>query len=995
MKRAQFPLDREALLQCRSDIQDAIKLLQQYLDSCPRKVSNAASDLVIASYDEAQSDHDEVHVEDAPSSSGSGRLIEDNYPFMVLPEPTEGIASTLAIRRVATWTSSRSEEFHKHNLDFSPTKTSREAKIAPQNLPSQAEHLEYASYSSQSRDRSDAAHSSHTLPRIREIRSNISASQSQISGIWKSENLPNLDNWKSHENTGSQQPHCLIEVDKVERTEFTELLKSFPPYETLKQIVAENTVQLRAKMTLEEWLVRGVWYFLKARESYPTAEMLEVILSEQINGRRRSSRGWRASALQALVDFCKSCYIVNDIAFVEDSLHQPLPTSTWKMGLELISGLQDMIEHYHEIAYPQTTQLDLLMQRGLDLSFSEKMYQPIEFPSKWPDGLDTHTSSNRWLSVEMKNAGFENERVYFRTFVNAEVAKVRSEQRASKREPYVLLLWSQRGRSEMAVTLINQAGTLHLTTVLTTEDLEQGDRMHSPTEFLINFPSQGRGGANVHFQSTETKDEFLNLPRNFLASMDKREPRAGEFLMFRGSLEYFHCRNTFNTHRHGSVSREPADGESAANPHSSCEISLFEMIPNECWKTVRRLVISSSPDEACPWSISYWLPLAQVQVHFEDRMVEISWSDCANLEKKSTGEYSHTYSYVYDPQHPNQSVSAQFEFNDHATQFVNYVLFPFETPIELPNMRPERPFGVVSSTRETRVWEIRDLDEKHQEKYMAIVHVDKLPNYKLMTEIYFVHRDLDFTFTGSSGLTIELECIHTPHYISNMRRLANELRPGRDPTPVCQDIVWRSERATFGFASYEDLDRFMKSLTGWQMRYHWTAPRVKIFRGKLGSTVRANASISLWQRHVTSLGSVLTLAVRCIEKGHVEWRTATLSHASQIKMEKVATRILIQHLHLQEGSQIDGSTFTAQKRAPGLVYSGKGTHTDARDNALPQYSMTINMPDARAGEEMYNILHQALIYNGSSALGSVFQHRSSASALSGSESRRNVFHWFK
>jgi len=56
---------------------------------------------------------------------------------------------------------------------------------------------------------------------------------------------------------------------------------------------------------------------------------------------------------------------------------------------------------------------------------------------------------------------------------------------------------------------------------------------------------------------------------------------------------------------------------------SSCELRVYEWMFNECWKTTRRLVLSSSPNTAEPWCISYCvsflprLPDGQRQYSFE------------------------------------------------------------------------------------------------------------------------------------------------------------------------------------------------------------------------------------------------------------------------------------------------------------------------------------------------------------------------------------------
>lgn len=38
---------------------------------------------------------------------------------------------------------------------------------------------------------------------------------------------------------------------------------------------------------------------------------------------------------------------------------------------------------------------------------------------------------------------------------------------------------------------------------------------------------------------------------------------------------------------------------------SSCELRVYEWMSTECWKTTRRLVLSSSPNNPEPWCISY------------------------------------------------------------------------------------------------------------------------------------------------------------------------------------------------------------------------------------------------------------------------------------------------------------------------------------------------------------------------------------------------------
>ena len=286
--------------------------------------------------------------------------------------------------------------------------------------------------------------------------------------------------------------------------------------------------------------------------------------------------------------------------------------------------------------------------------------------------------------------------------------------------------------------MINQHGTIHLTTALTSDDLSNGERTEDPLEFALTFPSQGEGGATLRFLSMDAKESFLRLPREYITKMADRDPMPEEFQVYRGSLTSFETRHTMATNKHRNSVTPVSPTPKAQSP---CEISLYGRMPNEVYKTTRRLVISSSPDEPTPWCYSYWLPLSSVQVHVEDGSVELHWSDFQHLQHESRNFFD-SYSFVYDADRPNFQLSFVFnpEYSD-VREFVDVILKPFETSINFPNMRPEHPFGVLSSNKELRVWNVTDLHEKNPEKYLAIVSVEKKANNRFVTEIFFVHRD--------------------------------------------------------------------------------------------------------------------------------------------------------------------------------------------------------------------------------------------------------------
>lgn len=77
------------------------------------------------------------------------------------------------------------------------------------------------------------------------------------------------------------------------------------------------------------------------------------------------------------------------------------------------------------------------------------------------DVLTAWTDDGRWITVEQDDAGEEDEKVLFRTFVNATIGS-KSVRRKSKGAPYMLLLYTKKGESEIQVTISNQSGSCGL-----------------------------------------------------------------------------------------------------------------------------------------------------------------------------------------------------------------------------------------------------------------------------------------------------------------------------------------------------------------------------------------------------------------------------------------------------------------------------------------------------------------------------------------------------
>lgn len=128
-------------------------------------------------------------------------------------------------------------------------------------------------------------------------------------------------------------------------------------------------------------------------------------------------------------------------------------------------------------AYEQYSQLTTTQA----VSDESTLYKPIDTPEKadlieqnlriidegeFPPNEEQFGSNDimaacmdgwRWVTVEKDDAGGDQEKVLFRTFVDANIGK-KSVRTRSKWAPYMLLLYTKTGESEIQVTMSSQSG---------------------------------------------------------------------------------------------------------------------------------------------------------------------------------------------------------------------------------------------------------------------------------------------------------------------------------------------------------------------------------------------------------------------------------------------------------------------------------------------------------------------------------------------------------
>ena len=301
---------------------------------------------------------------------------------------------------------------------------------------------------------------------------------------------------------------------------------------------------------------------------------------------------------QAYLDMLKASWILYDIVLKENN-RTPLQTDeNRKLFYHLSDDLYEQLRSFPDIhMFDQESIKEL---KHLECQIFEQM-QPEEETQEREDllfGLD----NSRWITIEQDDAGDLQEDVLFRTFVDAAIGG-KARRVRSKGAPYLLMLYSKKGESELKVVMCNQSSTLCLSRNLTPDDMFEPGQASSITTGLFDSKSAGSDtlplafgqlGVVVAFQSDAELRAFMSRPKAYFQIVKQREPqrlaKGTENLIFSSSVEVVERLQPSTlkiTHQKDSF--------------SSCDLRVLETLSNEAWNTTRRLVISSSAGEDRPW----------------------------------------------------------------------------------------------------------------------------------------------------------------------------------------------------------------------------------------------------------------------------------------------------------------------------------------------------------------------------------------------------------
>lgn len=534
-----------------------------------------------------------------------------------------------------------------------------------------------------------------------------------------------------------------------------------------------------------------------------------------------------------------------------------------KLVMDLLKALKtDLHRRRHDKTCKPIPDANVLLKQ--DLSLLESFEQTVEAKESVPQAMDDLTAAHRWITLDKDHGGFEHERVVFRCWVNAQIGQ-RDECSKSSNAPYVIVLWTKAGESEIFISLINQKDTLNLSRRLTADDLEDWQSLGpEATAVQLEFPSQP---AEVNFLAPYHLERLRERPQQFFDAVRGRDPHAGELTIFKTVLKSYRNTGVFSSPHYGMEHKS----------FDSCELRLYEQTDELCWKTVRRLAISSAADGKKLGSVSHWLPLSDVKVQLEDCTVTVRWSDCGHLEKRNQGNYNPYFSYVYRHDQPNQKIILVFESAEDAQKFEDSLLFLTETP---PHVRIIASIDNPSAFQETRLYTLFDPDDPDK-GYHGIVHAKRSPKASHFSQVFYIYRDLDFSFPKQDPTIIEFHNIRVPHYISDRHKMLAKPKE-QEIVPEFREVIWTKRTVPMTFSCFEDTVKFLHGLSGWELKFYCQCAKFVLTdtsRIRKPKTTYKGAEVQLWDKAAPEGGQWTQLIARLAEEDNC-WLTARREYNS-------------------------------------------------------------------------------------------------------------------
>ncbi|KAI4092076.1 MAG: hypothetical protein LQ344_003731 [Seirophora lacunosa] len=653
----------------------------------------------------------------------------------------------------------------------------------------------------------------------------------------------------------------------------------------VEQVFMQNFEAIGDEVLDESWIRIATWWLLKSQAVFlRSAAALPVPFKSegfQVYGHWEDT----TSQDQACADLLKSSWIVEELIRKRKVAGDLTKRQPRKLVIDLLKALKtDLHRRQHDKSCKAIPDTAVLLNQ--DLSLLESFEQTVETKEGVPQAMDDLTTAHRWITIDKDHGGFEHEKVMFRCWVNAQIGQ-RDERSKSSNAPYMIILWTKAGESEIFVSLVNQKDTLNLSRKLTAEDLGDWESMsQDSTAMELEFPSQP---AEVNFLAPHHFQLFCEGPKQFFDAVKGRDPQVGELTIFKTVLKSY--RNT-----------DPSDPNADHKSFDSCELRVYERMDETCWKTTRRLVVSSAADSKKLGCVSHWLPISNVRIQVEDNTVTVRWSDCGHLEKKNQGNYNPYYSYVYQHDNPNQKIILVFSYSEDAQRFEECLLYMTETP---PQVRLTRRIENPSAFQETRLFSLFDPDDPDK-GYHGIVYAKKSPKTHHVSQIFYVYRDLDFSFPNQDPTVIDFHSVRVPHYLSNLHKML-AMPKEREVVPEFREVTWMKRTVQMAFSCDEDAIKFLHGLTGWRLKFHRQCAKLVVANTshfRVSKTTYKGAEIQLWGKTATEGGQWTQLVARLLET-EKPWLTTSLEITGGGVGLPTGGVAELKNLAVQQGADLD------------------------------------------------------------------------------------------
>lgn len=403
-----------------------------------------------------------------------------------------------------------------------------------------------------------------------------------------------------------------------------------------------------------------------------------------------------------------------------------------------------------------------------------------------------------------------------------------------------------------------------------------GSRVSEPVPFKFDDMS-----VSISFQFAGDLAQFINIPKAYFDAVWQREPvDATEFtesVIFKTSVDMFEQLN-------------PPTMKSMNPPVvvKSCEVRILERSFGEAWRSIRRMVITSSAAEKSPRTMELFMPLSGGQINRGDRsrQVVLQWSDtCQARSDKTDGNYNTLRSYVYDDTAPNIGVGLQFHSHQEAEDFEKSVL-------EM-NFRPEFSWSQPSSSG--LIYNVVDAGTEHKQ-YKAVLVFRTRASWRY-SDLYYIYRDADYEYDSSFS-------IHFPRIYCTDCISAHVDQLYHPEIPVTfSHCDKKTSQTTIEFGNDLVARSFLSSLSPlYELLY---SRRIQSLSTKTNSLFgfqmsgKRSADIQLWRR-----GTAFQLAARWDDSVPDKWLTMTVP-SEFIDFSKDNTRLTLPRLPYLRGMTLD------------------------------------------------------------------------------------------